>query len=288
MTERIDVITPDGTVHNLDRLVAQGVQGAGGLMAVPATRGGNLVIPGRHGELPVPGKFSQAATIVLPMWVRGVNPDGSIPDGTDAGARLQFHQNLRDLIALFTVDELIKIRHTLTDGTAREIEGQVTDALQPEVRGTGRWTLGQFSVGINAHDPFWADTADVTQTVTLASGDTAVLTAFDGADAPMEDLLIELGATLNPRLSQPSTGVEVEYAGPVTGDQVLAIDTANWTVTGTSGLDPDLRDISYTGPGTSRWFALKPQPGGPVIRLDFDGGGTTDVTITGRRKYKIA
>jgi hypothetical protein len=49
---------------------------------------------------------------------------GTIPGGGDPEARLLFLQNLRTLIGLFMTDERLTLRHTLSDGTAREIVGR--------------------------------------------------------------------------------------------------------------------------------------------------------------------
>lgn len=63
------------------------------------------------------------------VGARGVNTDGTIPSGSDTAARLLYHANLRQLLAWFTVDERLRVRHTLTDGTAREITGEVLDSV---------------------------------------------------------------------------------------------------------------------------------------------------------------
>lgn len=293
MTEKVEIVTNPGTVaeqtHNLDRLVAQGVEGVAGLVAVPEKRAGNLVIPGSHGELHAVGKKSSPNVLVLPMWVRGVNPDGTVP--ADDGARLLFHDNLRTLIGLFTEGEQIVVRHTLTDGSAREILGEVTDAITPEVVGADRWTLGRFSVAVNCADPFWADVDPATSLVSLTSGATAALTEFGGASAPMEDLTITYAGISNPRLTQPSTGVYQQLNRVVGGGQTVTVNTATWQVSGTGGVGPGLyEDIEYGGRRTSRWFALHPEPGGgaPVVRLDHTGGGVASVTVTGKRKHRIA
>ncbi len=292
MTATIEVITNPGTLaeeaHNLDRLVAQGVEGVAGLMAVPERRGGNLVVAGSHGELHIPNKRSGPANLVMPLWVRGVNPDGTVP-GTDDNARLEFHQNLRNLIGLFREHDRIAIRHTLSDGSARQIVGEVTDAVTPDIRGAGRWTLGQFAVALNCAAPFWTDLSPVTSTITSAAP--GPLPEFAGAGAWMEDLLLTFGPQNNPRLEQASTGVFVAVNRVITSGQTVVVDTATWQVYGTGGVAPGLyEDLVYGGRGTARFFALKPEPGGapPVVALTETGVGTGSVTVTGPRTYPIA
>lgn len=294
MTQMVSVIT-GGVEYNLDRLVAQGVEGVTGLMRVPEKRGGNLIIPGAHGELHIPGKKSSAASLVLPLWVRGVNPNGTIPGQSDAAARLAFHDNLRELMGLFVVDELVTIRHTLSDGSAREIVGEVTDAIEPELLNAGRNTLGRFTVGINCGDPFWADVAASEETVTSTAG-IVPLAAFAGASAPMEDLVVTFGPSLNPRLAQPSTGLHMEYGGLISAGQSLIVDTSDdpvtgWSLASTGGLEWDYRQLSYPQNHTrttSRWFALAPERGAPSVQFTHTGAGAATATISGRRKYKIA
>lgn len=279
-------ITVDG--QNLDQLVAQGVEGITGLMTVPAKRNGNLVIPGAHGQLHAVGKRFDAANLVSPMWVRGVNPDGTIPSGTDDATRLAFHARVRALVAMFA-PERVTLRHTLTDGTAREITGEVTDVLDFTVRGSGRHTLGQVAVGLNCADPFWTDLADTTDSITVTTGGTGTLEQFDGASAPMENLIVTFGQQSNPRLEQAATGVFVGYNGVIGAGQSLVVNTATWALSGTGGLTitaASYTNLYYGGPGTSRWFALNPAAGGPVVALTHTGGGSATVTVTGRRRYK--
>lgn len=65
---------------------------------VPAKRGDNLIIPGRHGAQFVPNKPFEVGSIVLSMWAVGALEDGSIPSG---GTRKQVRENLDKLTALF-------------------------------------------------------------------------------------------------------------------------------------------------------------------------------------------
>jgi hypothetical protein len=289
VTARVDVITSDGVVRNLDQLVQSGVQGVTGLMRVPEKRGGNLVIPGSHGELHIPSKKYGAGSVVLPLWVRGFNTDGSLPGPSDDATRTAFHQNLRAVVGMFTRGELITIRHTLLDGSQRQIEGEVIDAIEPTVDNTGRYTSSLFSVAVNCHLPFWSDLTTVTAAATTAGPST--LTQFAGADAPMEDLVLTFGPQSNPRLTQTSTGLYVGIQRVISAGQTVVVDTTNWQVFGTGGTAPGLfEDLIYGGRGSRRWWALQPEPGGttPIVGLTQTGGGTGSVSITGLRRYKIA
>jgi hypothetical protein len=291
VTARIDVINGSGVVTNLDQLVQRGVETITGLMSVPEKRGGNLVVPGSHGELHIPGKKYGAANLVSQLWVRGVNPDGTVPGGSDDGARVAFQQNLRTLINLFTVDERLTLRHTLTDGSQREIVGEVTDAIQPEIDSFGRYTNGRFAVALNCASPFWADLTTVSQTI--SSTGAATLTNFVGADTWMEDLTLTFGPSQsNPRLTQASTGLWVQVGKVIAAGQGAVVNTTAWTVTATGGLSATglYEALTYGAtPLTARWFAMRPEPGGgaPVVQLTQTAGGTGQVTITGKRRYRI-
>lgn len=295
MTALIELITADGTAHDLDALCVRGVDDPSGMFVVPAKRGNNLVIPGSHGELHLAGKRYGASNLVLKVWVRGVNADGTIPaDGT--ASRLVFHDNLRTLLGLFTVDEQVTLRHTLSDGTAREITGEVLDAIEPDIsdpHGTGRYALGRFAVALACPRPFWTDLDSVTATVSSALS-SVTLTEFAGTTAQIEDLMIVFGPQSNPRLEQTSTGVWVAVDRVITSGQTVVIETGplddlpGWRVYGTGGVAAGLyEDMRYGGPGTARWFALKPEPGGgaPVVSLTETGIGSGSVSITGKRTY---
>jgi hypothetical protein len=276
----IDLITADDVVHDLDACIDRGVDGIPGLVAIPEKRGRDLVVPGSHGELHLPGKKYGANTVVFRPWVRGVEPDGTIPEA--GAARLVFHQNLRRLLTLLTVEEQVTLRLTLEDGTARQITGEVLAAIPRDID-------GRLDVALRCAAPFWSDPDHTTATVT--SGAEQTLTEFTGADAPMEDLLVVFDAQSNPRLEQPSTGIWVQINRVILPGQTVTVDTTEWQVYGSPGVAPGLyEDLAYGGRGTTRWFALRPEPGGapPVVELTQTGPGTGTATVTGKRKYKIA
>ena len=287
MTELFEVITADDVVHDLDECITRGTSDLSGIFSVPDKRGRNLVVPNEHGELHVVSKKYSANVIVLTLWVRGVLPDGSPPVGD---GQAQFIANLRQLLEWFTDDELVTLRYTV-DGVAREIVGEVITSIDPKPDGYGRYRSAEVKIALNCAAPFWADVEPVSQTVTLSTNATATLTEFAGATAPMEDLLVVFGQQNNPRLMQDSTGVFVALGRVITAGQTITVDTAVWQVYGSVGVAGGLyEDLEYGGRGTSRWFALSPEPGGgaPIVRLLHTGGGSRSVTVTGKRKYKIA
>lgn len=297
MTATVSVIR--GTQEtNLDDLLAQGMAGVEGLHRVPAKRGRNVRTPGRHGELHIPGKLYDTADLLLPLWVRGVNPDGTLPE--DEPARLAFHQRVRALSKLFTAGELITIRHTLSDDSSREITGEVLDTNAWKIANSGNATIGLVNVPLVCADPFWTDHDPTTATRTLTSGETATLTEFADADAPMDDLHVLLGPGNNPRLAQeltaPAVGAWVAYDGIIAAGRKVDVDTSAWWATGLVDAggtwDPATAPTQHIprvrhSPLHARLFTLAPQHPAPIVRLTHTGGGTMTVSVVGRRRYLV-
>lgn len=288
MTDLIELITADGAVHDLDTCIDRGLDDVAGMFTVPAKRGGNLVVPGEHGELHVVSKKYSANVLVLTLWVRGVLPDGTLPDS--AAGQQQFVLNLRTLLGLFVTDEQVTLRHTV-DGESRQIVGEVIDEIPPELDGFGRYRSAKFKVALRCASPFWEDVVERSQTIELVTDGEATLTEFAGLTAPTEDLVVVFGQQNNPRLMQESSGIFVAVDRVITSGQTITVDTTEFEIYGSVGVAGGLyEDLRYGGRGTSRWFALMPEPGGgaPVVSLQHTGGGSRSVTITGKRKFKIA
>ncbi|MFR9807059.1 hypothetical protein ACL02T_32900 [Pseudonocardia sp. RS010] len=266
------------------------------LLRVPEKRGGDIVIPGRHGERRIPGKLYGAGVAALPLAIVGVDPeDGRIPAGSTM--RRQLHERIDELMEAIG-EETVLIEYTRTNGEEREITGEVLDVIEPKTELQSG--VAELDLVIRLADPFWRDIDDTTtdNVVEGPTGTTARLSGFDGATAPMEDLFVELGpvgaeACLNPRLEQQSSGIWVAWAGTISAGQTLRIWTHDdqWVIDGTGGLvvaAADYERLSYGGLVTRRWFAMRPEPGGPELTLTHTGGGSSRATVVGRRKHKTA
>jgi hypothetical protein len=253
-----------------------------GLMVAPAKRGENVVVPGRHGRIRAVNKKFDSVDVVLPMWVNGALPDGSIPTGSSD--RIEWFRRRDELLRVLHADPLI-IEFTRPDGHAVNTVAEVVDslafermAMQPEA---------QLNVALTLNEPFWQDADSVSQTVTGATGATQALTEFEGATAPMSDLLITVfGPCNNPMLAHGDRWVK--YNGVIASGRQLVLNTEIWKPTPGTGTiwSPDLRLVEY-GEAGAGWFELDPTTSPFNVVFSHTGGGSATATIAGRRKYLV-
>jgi hypothetical protein len=256
-----------------------------GAMTVPGRRGDNVAVPGRHGVIRTPGKRFDAGEIVLPMWVVGSEEDGSIP--VDSTARRAWFRRRDELLRLLYADPLtLAFAQDRDDpGSWREIEAEVVDVLSFVTIGAA--PEAQVSVALTTPAAFWQDRVAVAQEVTGASGVAQALDAFEGATAPMADLLITIqGPCDNPMIAHGARWVK--YNGVLAAGQQLVLDTELWRVSTGTGTPwaPELRNVEYSGSGAG-WFELDPTIVPFEVVFTHTGGGTATATIAGRRKYLV-
>lgn len=251
-----------------------------GLYSTPARRTKNLAIPGRDGELVVPGKRYGPGRIELQVDVTGVDPvTGQVPGGSTDIA--EFRERVDELVRLFSA-ETLTIDHVV-DGVTRRATGELADEPVvidpiPAVQ-----QFGEATFLITVPDCFWATTTTATATATLATGGTLGLSAFDSSTAPITDALITFGPQSNPTLTQGDRFVR--YAGVIAAGRELTVDCATWTLGTGAGTSwtPDPALIQY-GPGPS-WFELDTTVSPLQAVLTHTGGGTAAVTFTARNKF---
>lgn len=285
MTESISV-----NGYDLDDLLAHGVQGNSGLFTAAAKRGSNVTVAGRDGAVHVPRKRHDQGSVVLPLWARGVDSNGFLPDGEEA--QRECIARVRELTKRFTVGGLVTIRHTLTDGSAREIRGEVTDSVDWTNRGHGRDTLGQATIGLVCADPFWTDLAITTATV--ESGPPQLLTEFADASARMVDIVVTFGPSSNPAVTQGA--VVLGYNGVIDTGRSLEIDAGAYTATGlvdgggewTQATSPTQHIRRVRHEGDPALYVLDPGIPAPLVQLSHTGGGTATATISGRMRHLTA
>lgn len=250
--------------------------GVSGLFTTPARRGSNVTVPGRHGAIRVQKRF-EPNDVVLPLWINGAQPDGSIPGGSTAAEQwyLRRDELLRELYA-----ESLLLEFTRPDGSARSAYAEVSDVL--EFDRARMVPTAQVNIGLTVVDAFWSDSLAVFETITGASGVTQTLDAFAPATAPMSDLTLTFGPCNNPQVSVGD--VFVKYDGVISAGRQLVIDTGSWTVGSGTGAawSPDPRQIEF-GPGP-RWLELDPSAALDA-QFTHTGGGSATCTISGRRRY---
>jgi hypothetical protein len=211
------------------------------------------------------------------MWVVGANEDGSIPH--NASSQEVVHDNIDRLTRLFSSDT-VKLVHVLPDGSARQIVGQVMDAI--DFSAMAGATRAEFGVTLTTAGAFWEDVDAVVATRT-GTGAWDVL-PFSGATAPMGDLVVKFtGPATNPRVTSPS-GVYVAYNAILTGSQTVSVDSSAWSLSGT-GITPSYSALDHGG--DPRWFVMDPGDPVPKVTASQTAGSTGVFSLSGRRKYMV-
>lgn len=249
-----------------------------GIMVSPEKRGENVVVPGRHGRIRSTNKRFDSVDIVLPMWVNGSEADGTVPSGSTA--RGEWFKRRDELLRLLSADPL-RLEFTRPDGHAVNVEAEFVTTLAFETIGVQ--PEAQVSVGLTLNE-FWQDAVPVSQTISGPSGTIETLTAFEGATAPMADLLITFtGEVNNPMLTHGDRWVQ--WNGVVEAGQQLVLNTSTWRPSPGTGTTwaPDFRMVSF-GPGPT-FFELDPTVAPFEIEFSHTGGVSASCTVAGRRKY---
>jgi hypothetical protein len=250
-----------------------------GLMRVPERRGDNVVVPNRHGRIKSAGKRFDANEVVIPLWIVGAEPDGSIPGGSDEAR--EFFQRRDELLQLLYAEPMT-LAFTRPNGHTVQAHGEVVDVLDF----TRRFNepIAQVSVAIEILDAFWEDADSVSQDVSGTTGTETTLTAFEGATAPMSDVVITVfGPANNPQFTHGERWVK--YNGVVDSGRQLQIDTGSWIVgpgTGTIWA-PDVRNVDQGQPGP--WLELDPATVPYSVTFVHTTGSSVSATIAGRRRY---
>lgn len=248
-------------------------------MRAPARRGENTIVPQRHGRIRLLGKKFDANDIVLPLWIVGANPDGSIPVGSND--RIEFFKRRDELLRLVYADPLT-LAYTRPDGRTVQAEAEVADVLDFTRRHDD--PVAQVNVALEIISAFWEDADTVSQDVSGPTATETVLTEFEGTTAPTNDLLITFfGPANNPKLTHGSRWVQ--FNGVIDAGRQLRIDTQTWQLGPGSGAlwTPDIRLVEqgHAGP----WFEIDPATVPFSVTFDHTTGTSVTATIAGRRKY---
>lgn len=259
-----------------------GLRDVSNLFTVPARRGGNTVVPGRHGSIRTPNKRFEEAEYVLPLWLLGAEEDGSVPSGSTEA--VEFWKRRDELLQLLYSPDLI-VEYTRPDEIRVQAHCEVVDAVDFTRRGDEPIAL--VNIALANTGAFWEDAVQVTQVVTGPTDTIQTLDAFVGATAPMDNLRIRFdGPVNNPLLVHGQK--TVQYHGVIDAGQQLVINTRDWQLTPGTGTpwSPDLRQVEFF-PGPT-YFELDPATPGFDVQFSHTGGGSASCQITGPRKYLSA
>lgn len=253
------------------------------LLAPPARRGENVVVPGRHGVVRTPRKRYGPADLVLPLLVKGVDRDTGARAASEAEGITLLHENLDHLMRVLHA-ETVLLEYTRDDGSTRYAETELFAEPVTVERLRSSPPAARVSVALTVFDAFWHDQQPVSQTITGVDGSVHALTSFLGATAPMQNLLITfVGPINNPQLTHGTRWVK--YNGAIPAGRQLQLDTERWQVSPGSGAawTPDFRDLEFGESAT--WLELDPATDPFAITLNHTTGGSATVTIAGRRAY---
>ena len=250
-----------------------------GLLTVPAKRGDDVVVPGRHGAIRHPRKRYDVGEIVLPMWVVGCRPDGSVPSHGRMGR--EFFRRRDELLQLFHADT-VELTFTRADGVALSTSVEVVDVMDF----TRKWAepIAQVSVALRLTEPFWTETQDVSTTITGVTGTTRTLMGFAGSTAPITDAVITFyGPVNNPKLTIGDRWVQ--YNGVIAAGRQLVLECEHWRASSGTGSSwsPDVRQV-YREPGPC-WLEIPASDAGVDVIFTHTTGGSASVEISGQRKF---
>lgn len=279
-----ETLSVNGVVLNT---LAKNIESLTGRLHVAPLRTDNVAVPSRHGRLRTTAKFYDEGQIVLPMWVRGCDDDGSISEGE----RTQFFANVDALTNIFRPGSgLLEVLHTLPDGSIRRAWAECTDVIDFSMA-SGNNPLGKFSVALRVPSVFWEDLNS--RSVDLAPTQNGFVTEFDGMTAPVDDAVITItGPAINCRVEAYYNGQPLENPSwvqysEVDAGQSITIDSGSWQLSG-SGLTPNYANLTHGGGG--RWFTMVPGTPSNPPEIKITAGGTTEttkVTISARRKFLV-
>lgn len=272
------------TVNGVNlKTLAKNVETLGATLQVPARRGDATPVAGRHGALGSTRNYYEPRTMPWPMWVQGTDDDGLVPVGQTR--RTQFYKNLDTLTRLFAQPSL-DIRHTLPDNSIRQIFGKCVASI--DFSTSGATPLGKYSVELLCLKPFFQDVNTTTQSFGIGGTNANLsLTNFDGATAPMAEMVFSFtGPMNNPKIQDPITGVWFQYNETFTAGKGITVDCATWGITGIGGYVVDYAKAVHAGSGS--FYEVTPPLTGPAaVTFTSTGGTGGTVAFTGRRKFLV-
>lgn len=268
----------DGSVLNT---VWCEVEGLESLLSPAGRRGENVIVPGRHGVIRSPRKRYDAAEVVIPMHVKGVNRATGM---TTSRAAAQLYENIDLLLSMFH-RETVELRYVRANGTARVATAELMTDPVVVTRERSWPPLARVSVALMLVDAFWVDTVEVSQLITGASSSTPhSLNAFRGSTAPITDARVTFfGPVSNPRIAIGDRWLQ--FNGVIGAGRELLLDCEHWHASPGAGADwttPVTQVYREPGP---EWLEIPPSPDSLDLVFTHTGGGSASVEIAGHRKF---
>ncbi|MFF0770984.1 hypothetical protein ACFYUK_19015 [Nonomuraea wenchangensis] len=260
---------------------------------LPGVRSVALSVPGRAGDLPVPGLDHEATTLALAFTVYSYTPSGA-----DGGAQ-QMEHNLEALGALLGTRHRLMTLKWVT-GTIVRVAGAVVEATSEPEYFPGA-AMARLTAVVKIPEVYWRDEADATWAGTLP-GAGQIVTPLAGSTGPIVDAMLRItGPAVQPSVRDVATSGTVAYTGTVQAGEHLLIGCRNltaavvttntWDLTGGTDVTGD---INATGPSSAfRWLHLTPamtvgDPHSRVVLVDataFGTSGESALKIRARRSY---
>ena len=241
-----------------------------GRQRVPMLRGEDTKVPFRPGAIWRP-KQPDSRTLTLAMWVLGCNTDGSAPVGMNA--RSKFNDNREALIKLFfSPDTQLNLtKRWLSGGSIKS-----ATALAELVSDMDATMLGidgaQFVVDLRLADPYFYGASTTPAALAVSVGAAVV---NPGMAAVQKMTIVFNGALTNPRLTNSTTGVWVQYTGTIAGGASVTLNTDLFTAV-TSASANVIGSITHQG--ARNWLPLR--VGSNTLTLTASAGtGTATITF---------
>lgn len=173
-------------------------------------------------------------------------------------------------------------------GPARRLFVERKQAI--DFNSIGYGTSAEFAVQLIAPDPYWEDTIEKNQTLTLPrNGGVLRLDGFQGVTAPIHDAEITLwGPFSDIRLYDLGSGEWFRLNMRVRDDQKVVIDNKKWRVDRGNGKTV-ISDVRYSGGSVLMPITVPSDDDVPRIRVRADSiGRGAKIRVTAREKYQLS
>lgn len=254
-----EVVTVDGVDLNT---LAYNLETLTGRNGIPGRRGDNGKRAYRNGTKWRRKRYEEK-TETWAMWVRGCDPDGTVPV---TGDRAEYNKNVYMLKQLFgknwaelNLQKKVLLPSGLLTLTAK---GECVSTMEPTIVGN-RAVLARFTADILMADPLWYG---ATTTLTVAG---AGATVVNPGTALTDKMVITITGGATAVLTNTTLGISLTVAGPVSSPIVLDTDAFTAMVGATNAVSR----VSHTG--SVPWMELA--PGNNVFTLT--GGGSVSISV---------